>query len=211
MKQTKLLIFDVDGTLLDSVRFNCENINLTLKELGYTSRVSEAKVRSHLGCTAEDFYTGVLEDECVEQWQEIRTCTRKRTQEMMRCHGRPFDGVSDTFKKLKEKGMTLVLYSNCSRPYLETAVEVTGIEPYIDYAECVKDNGLTKIELIHKILGKYPGKKAAIVGDRSHDLEAAVANQLPCIGAMYGFGQKEMTNAPYKIYNMKELVQLFDK
>lgn len=208
LKDVDLLIFDIDGTLLDSVLFNMENMNRTLAHFGYSYRVSEEIVRSYLGCTAEDYYKGVLDEKCWKVWEEIRDFNRANMAEVMAKYGRSFEGVLETFKTLYEEGYTLVLYSNCSRPYLESALDVIGIREFVDYAECVKDNGLEKTKLLKKIVERYSGKKAAVVGDRIHDMEAAHFNNLPCIAAMYGFGKDEMVDAKYKIEHINELTVL---
>lgn len=208
LKDVDLLIFDIDGTLLDSVLFNMENMNRTLAHLGYSYRVSQEVVRHYLGCTAEDYYKGVLDESCQEAWEEIRAFNRANMAVAMAKYGRGFEGVQETFKALHKEGYTLVLYSNCSRPYLEAALEVIGIRDFVDYAECVKDNGLEKPKLLKKIINRYPNKKAAVIGDRIHDVEAAHFNHLPCIGAIYGFGKDEMANAEYKIEHINELRSL---
>lgn len=208
LKDVNVVIFDIDGTLLDSVQFNVENMNRTLTHFGYTYRVSEERVKAYLGCTAEDYYRGVLDECCIEQWEEIRSYNRAHMPEVMAEFGRGFSGVLDTFSKLYKEGYKLVLYSNCSREYLEAALDVIGIRAYVDYAECVKDNGIEKPELINKIMGLYPGCQAVVVGDRIHDLEAARENQLPCVAALYGFGKAEMVEADYKIEHIDELENL---
>ena len=210
LKGIQLIIFDIDGTLFDSVAFNTNNINRALEVLGYTYRVTADVVRSNLGCTAEDFYQGVLDHETFKDWRRIRQEARAHVGEMIATYGKSFEGVYETFEALAARGMKLVLYSNCSRPYLEAAVECIGIGPFLDYTECVKDNGLTKSELIAKILKRYPGLPAVVVGDRIHDKEAAEANGLPCIAAYYGFGRDEMKDVLHKIEHMEDLLQIIE-
>ena len=208
LNNIKLIIFDIDGTLLNSVAFNTYNMNETLEEMGYSYRVNETQIRSHLGEKAEDFYKNVLDETCYKDWETIRATNRAHVEEAMKNHGKAFDGVLETFKTLYEQGYTLVLYSNCSRLYLESALKVLGIKDFIDYAECVKDNGLEKPELIQKILGMYKGYEAAIVGDRIHDMEAANINKLPYIAALYGYGEEEIKGARYQIENISQLIDL---
>lgn len=207
----RLIVFDIDGTLLNSVNFNVCNLNRALKVFKMDYRVTEEKVRAHLGCTAEDYYRGVLDDSTYPMWQEIREDARAHMEEMMMAHGEAFEGVRETFDKLHQQGVKLVLYSNCSRPYLEAAIKLIGIEDYLSYTECVKDHGLQKPELLKKILGKYEGYEAIVVGDRIHDIEAAHANGIPCVGAMYGFGQRELDDADYVIHHIGELLALIAK
>ena len=208
LNNIKLIIFDIDGTLLNSVAFNTYNMNQTLEEMGYSYRVNETQIRSHLGEKAEDFYKNVLDEVCYKNWRTIRATNRAHVEEAMKNYGKAFDGVLETFKTLYEKGYTLVLYSNCSRLYLESALKVLGIKDFIDYAECVKDNGLEKPNLIKKILQMYKGYEAVIVGDRIHDMEAASINELPYIAALYGYGEEEIKGAKYQIENIGQLIDL---
>lgn len=208
LKNIKLIIFDVDGTLLNSVAFNTYNMNQTLEQMGYHYRVSEEQVRSHLGEKAEDFYKNVLDETCYKEWETIRRINRIHLEEAMQKYGKAFDFVEETFKALYEAGYILVLYSNCSRLYLESAIEVLGIKEFIDYAECVKENGLEKPELIHKILSRYKGYEAVVVGDKIHDMEAAKLNNIPYIAALYGFGEAQIKEATYQIENIGQLIEL---
>ena len=208
LKNIKLIIFDIDGTLLDSVAFNTYNMNQTLEEMGYSYRVNETLIRSHLGEKAEDFYKNVLDNTCYKDWQTIRATNRARVEEAMKNHGKAFPGVVETFKTLYEEGYKLVLYSNCSRLYLEAALKVLGIADFVDYTECVKDNGLEKPVLIKKILEMYKGYEAVVVGDRIHDKEAARDNKLPYIAALYGFGKEEIKESKYQIENISGLIGL---
>ncbi|MEG0578761.1 MAG: HAD family hydrolase [Niameybacter sp.] len=210
LNNIKLVIFDIDGTLLDSVCFNTYNLNRTLEMMGYTYRVDEACIRANLGATAEDFYKVVLDEVCYLDWEAIRTQNRVNVRQAMQGYGKAFPGVESTFKALYEKGYKLVLYSNCSRLYLESALEVLHITPYIDYTECVKDNGLEKPELLKKIVSLYEGMDTVVVGDRIHDLEAAAWNGLPYVAALYGFGKDEIKDATYQIQAIDELIELLE-
>ncbi|MGL5677998.1 MAG: HAD family hydrolase [Cellulosilyticaceae bacterium] len=210
LKETGLIIFDIDGTLLDSVDFNKANLNGVLEKRGYSYRVTDERIRSYLGCTAEDFYRGVLDEASYGEWESIRAEARSQAGEMMLRHGKAFEGVYETFETLHKKGIKLVLYSNCSRPYLESAVELIGIGPFLSYTECVKDNGLEKPVLLQKIRDKYKEHHAIVVGDRIHDVEAAKINGIPSVGAVYGYGKDEVKDADFKISRMSDLLGLLE-
>lgn len=207
----KLIIFDIDGTLLDSVVFNVKALNRTLEAMGFGYRVEEALVRTYLGCTGEAFYEGVLDDETRPHWEAIRQYNRQHNGEMMLQYGKGFEDVKQTFKNLKKEGMQIALYSNCSRAYMDRAIQVVGVEEWVDYHECVKDYGIEKPQLIKKIIKHFESTDAVVVGDRIHDYEAALANGIPCIGVMYGYGKEEMVACDYHLYRMGELVELLKR
>lgn len=207
LKDTSLIVFDMDGTLLDSVTFNTQNINSALETLGLKFSVDEASVRPHLGCTAEVFYEKVLDEACYPHWEAIRNATKTHIEEVMACYGKAFEGVQTTIETLKSRGIKVVLYSNCSRAYMASGIQCMGIQSSLDYTECVKDNNLPKPQLLKKIKQLFPNEKIVVVGDRSHDLEAAQYNDLPFIAARYGYGGDELYEAPLGIDTIKELLE----
>ncbi|MGL4735856.1 MAG: HAD family hydrolase [Cellulosilyticaceae bacterium] len=207
----KLVIFDIDGTLLDSVLFNVKGLNQTLEAMGFKHRVDEMLVRAYLGCTGEDFYAGVLDSETRVHWEAIRAYNRKYNGELMLRYGRGFKGVKKTIENLKNAGAKIAIYSNCSRVYMDRAIQVVGIGEWVDYHECVKDHGIEKPELVEKIIDHFGGVDAVVVGDRIHDYEAALANEIPCIGVMYGYGCDEMVDCDYHLYRMEELVEILKR
>jgi phosphoglycolate phosphatase len=61
------------------------------------------------------------------------------------------------------------------------------VGPELDAPEEVKT---TTVRRALEALGLTPGADAALVGDRSHDAEAARANGIPCVGVLWGIGDE---------------------
>jgi uridine kinase len=89
-------------------------------------------------------------------------------------------------------------------------MESLDIRHCFDYVECIQENKLDKIALARKIIDKF-GATAAIVGDRSHDIEAARANDSLSIGALYGYGESEPEQADITINSFDRLLSIFDR
>jgi phosphoglycolate phosphatase-like HAD superfamily hydrolase len=86
-----------------------------------------------------------------------------------------------------------------------------GLREYYDYIECIEDNHLTKPELVKKIRAYFGGAKAAIVGDRVHDIEAAKGNDCLSIGVLFGYGGSEPEQADLTISKFDDLLSIFDR
>ena len=123
----------------------------------------------------------------------------------------PNDIAEEALDILKKRGYKLALYSNASVHYFRYSVSVLNIGDYFDYAECTQDNDLSKLELVRKIQGKFQDMKAAVIGDRIHDIEAAQSTKSLSIGVLYGYGGKEPEKAHITIRRFPELLDIFNR
>src|SRR4030042_3571999 len=95
--------------------------------------------------------------------------------------------------------------------YLNIVMSSLNIRGHFDYIKCIQNNNLTKPELVSKIREKFGSMTAAVVGDRSHDIEAARKTGALSIGVLYGYGGEEPNQADITISKFDELLNIFDK
>ncbi len=113
-------------------------------------------------------------------------------------------GAREALTALRERGIRLGLASHCGRRYLEQVLEVLGIGPLFEAARCLDspcvraaghgaadDFGGPKGRMIHDLLSTFGTRRAAFVGDRASDREAAHANGLPHFFYAGGFADPE--------------------
>lgn len=202
----RLLIFDFDGTIFQSSKAVYQSLLKAFSELGIKRIITEEDVKNQLGEPSEKFYKNLLGPAYAHLWQKVI----ESYDSMIPKLGSVFPGVAATLKVLKERGYTLALCSNCEVGYFNEAISCLGLKPYFDYAECKGQNNLTKTELVKKIAQEiFPNLKAAVIGDKIHDIEAARANGIPSIGALYGYGKDEPLKADMTIANFSELLDIF--
>jgi len=208
-EEVKVIIFDFDGTLMQSVKFNHMSINKALKELCYDCEAKEEDIRGHLGETSSEFYGNILPREAAHDWENIRMTNRRLSGEFILKYAESFPGVKETLKELRNRGYKVVLYSNCSEVYFTNSIKALGLEDSFDYKEYVSQNNLTKIKLVEKISEFFGGVKCAVVGDRIHDVEAARENGFISVGVLYGYGKEEPKEADVTIESFEELLKIF--
>jgi phosphoglycolate phosphatase len=191
---TDAVVFDLDGVLLDSARAIIGCINDALEQLGEPRR-PPADLRRFVGPPlAEGFSELVGADRAGELVVAYRTRYATASLE----HTTLFDGMVEV---LEEVGAQRPLAVATSKPlaYTKPLCDHLGLTPYFAVIE-----GPSMAEIEPKTvtvrraldgLGLAPGASAPLIGDRLHDVEAAHANGLPCIGVLWGFGTEQELRA----------------
>ena len=204
---SRAIIFDLDGTLLQTHLHSCHAAHETLRALGL-SDVSDALVLRHIGEPA-DVFLHALAPEYPDPAAFEQLFDRNERAALVQV-GKLFDGVPELLQHLSEKGYSLAICSNGSREYVEIALAVTGIHKFFSCLVCAGDYP-DKTAAVSAIIEELNSALAVVVGDRVHDMDAAKANGLPFISATYGYGGVETATAVYRAANASEVVSLVER
>ena len=193
----KLAVFDLDGTLN---RTDLYSVPAHLKALGERgiNNVTPETIISTYGERANDYVRKLVGDVTDEEARSYLDAVAKYESEFIYDKGKPYDGVLNSLKKLKENGYYTAVCSNSSRRYITMVLEALGLMPYIDFIQDLQPN-MTKVQTLALLLDKEKPDKAVMVGDRVFDVEAGHENNLKAIGCMYGFNHGELEDADVKI------------
>jgi phosphoglycolate phosphatase-like HAD superfamily hydrolase len=206
-----LIIFDMDGTILPSMKPVYEAIKRAFAKLGWAVRFREEDIKKFFGTSSGELYPFIIPAESHLPWQEAREKIRAEYATSFRELAVVFPGVMETLDTLRKRGYSLALYSNSSTVYFDIVISALGIRDCFDYVECVGENDLTKTELVRKIRENFGGLKAAIVGDRIHDIESARETGSLSVGVLFGYGEEEPEQADITINRFDELLSIFDR
>jgi phosphoglycolate phosphatase len=104
-----------------------------------------------------------------------------------------YEGVVETWQKLKEMGYHIYIVSNCQAGYIEAFLGYYGIaygtkDDLVEDIECYGNNFLQKDENIRLLAERNKLTAACYVGDIQSDYDATMKAGLPFIHAKYGFG-----------------------
>jgi phosphoglycolate phosphatase len=204
--EIQLLIFDMDGTIFESHKATFKVLKKAFADMGIDSPLSEQAVKDRMGEPAEQFFGALLGPVHFPRWQEIMEKYDAKIPQF----GSAFPGVPETLDALKSRGYKLALCSNCARDYFEAVLLKTQTRSYFDFAECYGDDQLIKSQLVKKVMReKFPGLKAAVIGDRIHDIDAARDNGALAVGVLYGYGKTEPQQADITIEKFAKLLEIF--
>jgi len=184
------LLFDLDGTLLDTERGILASFRHTLAMLGSPPR-SDAELRKHIGPPLKESWTELVGEEYVDRATEVY---RQRYSQKGKFEACVFPGIEESLQTLS-RNYTLIVATSKRKNFalemlahFELAVYFQGI-----YGNEPSNFSESKASLIGRILQDFAliPSQTVMVGDRQYDMIGARANHLKAIGALWGYGSRE--------------------
>jgi phosphoglycolate phosphatase len=182
-----LIVFDWDGTLIDSAGTIVECIQAASREMGLP--VPEAdRARHVIGLGLHDSLRHAVPDLPRERYRDFAALYRShflaRENSMSL-----FPGVPQLLSGLAQRGHLLAVATGKSRAGLDRALQASGLGAYFRASRCAdetdpKPHPAMLLELLQE-LGTEP-QRALMVGDTSHDLEMARNAGVDAVAVSYG-------------------------
>lgn len=206
------LIFDYDGTLNNCMKtyrpaFSKAYKWLVENGLAEDKKFQDDEISYWLGFTGPEMWSIFQPQLPVETREFCRNIISTETDRLVNSGAAElFEGAEETLAKLKEMGCTLIFLSNCRNHYLESHNKQFGLDRYFDYFYTAEDyDFIPKYEIFRLFKKKHKGD-FIVIGDRFHDIETAVENNLKSIGCLYGYGsEKELEAADILINSVTEI------
>lgn len=192
------LIFDLDGTLLDTLCDLCESTNYALKECNFPERDLN-EIKSFIGNGVEMLIKrAVPENTSEEKIQECLSLFKIHYLHNSRNLTKPFKGIIETLKKLKKKGFKTAVLSNkfdkaakklCD-DYFCGLIDITVGESY-DTPPKPSPEGVFKIlEILNS-----DKNKTIMIGDSEVDIQTAKNAGIYSIGVLWGYRSEKILTA----------------
>lgn len=187
-----LLVFDWDGTLMDSAAAITTALQRACADLDYPVP-SEESARYVIGLGLDDAMAHILPD--VDQTHYPRVRERYRVHFLEQdARTSLFPGAAETITALHDAGHLLAVATGKSRRGLERALAATGLKPYFHATRCA-DEALSKphpamlLELMQEL--DVARERTLMIGDTTHDMGMAHAAGVPRLAAAYGAHARE--------------------
>jgi phosphoglycolate phosphatase len=216
MKNIKTIIFDYDGTIHDSLKIYQKSFIEAYTFLYNLGKVpkrvwTKDEIKLFLGKNPKEMWADFepkLDQETINQASQI--ISKSMSDQIMNNEAILYDGALDVLAYLKSKKYHLIYLSNSKRYYMDVNRKVFSLDDYFDLMICSEDyNYLTKSEILKRIKSTLK-QEIAIVGDRFHDMDAGIENNILTIACDYGYGAPhELNEAFLHIKDIKELKSLF--
>lgn len=196
---TGAVLFDLDGTLVDSAPGITSAVNATLRGLG-EPEVPPAELERAIGPPLHETFGRLLAHRAPSdaELDGIVADYRSRYAVGMVEGSVPYPGIRDLLDALVAAGRPLAVATAKAQPLAQALLEGLGLADRFD-AICgpVPPARDTKADTVREALGRLGAgvDHAVMVGDRRHDVEGARANGLPAIGLLFGFGTRDELSA----------------
>lgn len=191
MSAAQPILFDLDGTLVDSRNAFARSVNAALAANGLLAR-DEKELHAFLGPPIhETFVTlgarpGAEVQACVEDYR-----ARYRAHGAAESH--LFNGIPDTLDALGSHGHPMLVAT--SKPWALADPLLTSLGLRRHFRAVVgpelsaeNESKATTIARAVSQLDPCARARAVMIGDRRHDIEGAVANGLTSVGVLWGIG-----------------------
>ncbi|PSM51673.1 phosphoglycolate phosphatase-like HAD superfamily hydrolase [Campylobacter blaseri] len=207
----KAIIFDMDGTLIDSKKAIEATINEMRKSIGLEPNLDSDFIVEIINNPEKNYIKEFygLDSITIEQKINFEKSFRKNYD----LYAKAYDGIKEMLEKCREKGYLITLASNAPKDSLQAILKKTGIIEYFDLIEgASKDTPQkpdpTMLNLVMKELKNEYGNnvKGCFVGDSIKDEEAAINAKMPYIQVTWGFGRDSN-----KYQNVSEVDKLVDE
>jgi phosphoglycolate phosphatase len=211
----KALVFDLDGTLVDSAGDIAEAVNLTLEELALP-RVSEATVRSWIGEGVRNLVSTALANAgSALTLEEVMSAFMRHYKACLLRSPRLYDGVGEALTALQTRGLPMAICTNKPAAMVAPLLQHLGIAGF--FAHIIGGDSLPQRKpaaepLLHVAgLLQQPVADCLMVGDSGTDLGAANNAGMPIVLVRYGYSRDldlDTAEAVAVIDDMRELVAI---
>lgn len=184
----KLLIFDWDGTLCDSLSRIALCIRCAAEEVGLPPPLEhEAREIVGLGLVdaLEALFPGIHRDQILA----MRDSYSRHFVEYDRVPSPFFEGVGVTLEGLKQQGYLLAVATGKSRKGLDRVLEKRQLSDFFHGSRCADETaGKPNPLMLNELLEEFDvaPEEALMVGDTEFDLAMAVSAGIPCVAVSYG-------------------------
>ena len=188
------ILFDLDGTLLDTLEDLRDAVNYALRARGWPERSLE-EVRRFVGNGAYRLNRLAAPESASEaEVQALLAAFRGYYGENCRVKTRPYDGIPEALEALREK-YPVAIVSNKPDSAVKTlcADYFPGLYALGEAADCPRKPAP---DMVYKAMAELGVERCVYVGDSEVDVLTAKNAAVPCLSVLWGFrNRKELEEA----------------
>lgn len=205
----KHIVFDVDGTLIDTeyavltslqqTILQLQNKKIDIKELSFALGIPGEKTLEQLGVQNTQLGNIIWNKNFKNYFNSISV----------------FDGIKNTILELKSKSLKLGIITSKNKEEFKNDFIPFDISKYFDYVICADDSIYHKPnpEPMNAYLEYTGAKKEDVlyIGDSIYDMECASAAGVDCALALWGCNSVQHIKATYYLNQPYEIINLLNK
>jgi len=212
MKNHKILIFDLDGTITDSGEGIMRCAQYALAQFGIEVRDLQ-ELRPFVGPPLEDSFKDFYNFSPSDAEKAVEAY-RARYFEKGIYEQHLYDNIETTLLALKECGYVLAIGTSKTKQQAEFVLNYFKLLHYFDFVGGRDEEGIlihTKADVLRSVLSELGASpnECLMIGDRKFDILGAKECNIPSVGVLWGYGDKsefEAAGADYIIESQEELL-----
>lgn len=212
-RRFELIVFDWDGTLMDSTGAIVNSIKAAATDLGIEPP-SEERARHIIGLGLIDALRHALPDLPAERYQDVALRYRHhylaQDQDLLL-----FDGAESLIDELADAGYMLAVATGKTRAGLNRAFDVSGLGPRFHASRCADEcHSKPHPQMLEELMTEFgvSADSTLMIGDTTHDLLMARNAGVAALGVAYGAHPRASLEAEAPLFcaaNVGELAQWF--
>jgi phosphoglycolate phosphatase len=185
-----LLLFDLDGTLVDPIQGAHQCINHALTQCGFDP-IDSAQMAPFIGPPLDGTFETLVGSTAVELIDRLVATYRERYSEVGYSECRLYPGVEASLRELRARGQRLAVCTSKRVDFAERILQMLGLLELFDFV----DGGEIRISKSQQIARLRQAtrvtQRTVMIGDRAVDLFAAHSNGLSSAGVLWGYGSND--------------------
>ena len=189
------LLFDLDGTIIDSFEGVGNSYRYALSQMGIAVK-DEKELRQVLGPPLSESFeklyglVGKDNEEAVKHYRKYYL----ENEAVYAC--RLYDGIADAISSLRERGYRISLATSKPEKMARMILERKGITSLFDFIGGANEaeGRWDKVDVVRYVLSsldKATPEGALMIGDRKYDVLGARELNIDTLGVLWGFGSKK--------------------
>ncbi|EKD27469.1 MAG: hypothetical protein ACD_79C00710G0001 [uncultured bacterium] len=217
-KKQKLILFDMDGTLIDSVGTIAYHFIKALDDMNIKHNLTQKFIADYLEIPFEELNVMFNLNMSHKTFHEFIEKYRYNYLSSPLNGTKVFPGVHETLKTLRERNYLLSIATGKHIDSTTVITENLKLTPYFHHVQGWEVELKPKpepdilLQAIKKL--KVPVENCIMVGDTHVDILAGKALKIPTVAATYGFGKLESlkkTDPDFFINSISELINIMEK
>jgi phosphoglycolate phosphatase len=192
-KRFELIVFDWDGTLMDSAGAIVACIQAAAVDMGFPPP-SEERARHVIGLGLHEALRYALPE--LDEGRHAAMADRYRHHYLSQDHElKLFDGAADMVRDLAADGYLLAVATGKSRKGLDRALEVSGLGDCFHATRCADEcHSKPHPQMLEELMDELavPPRLTLMIGDTTHDLEMADNAGVASLAVAYGAHEREI-------------------
>lgn len=211
MKNYKLIVFDLDGTLLDTSKGIFNSVRYAEKQMGFKP-IKTTDLKKFVGPPPKEMYASIYNVN-ERKAQQAAQFHREYGRKYAIYEAEVYKGIPELLEMLQRHNCKLAVATLKSQKIAEEILEYYGIKKYFDSIVGMnEEESLTKAQTIMKAMeevGLFNKQETLMVGDSMYDFQGAIECGISFIPVLYGFGFRNSFQAEGVLFCANEPIEIF--